>query len=597
MKISRVGVVGCGTMGSGICEVVARAGLPVAFVEVSGEAVEAGHSRIRRSLDRAVERGKLDAAERDAILGRITGDVDFAALGAADLVVEAVPEDLAVKQAAMTQLAPVLKPEAIVATNTSSLAVIDVAVQTGRPERVLGFHFFNPAPVMKLIELVTTVVTSPEVVEDARAFADRLGKTPVVAGDRAGFVANLLLFPYLNQAVGMVEDGYASREDVDAAMQLGTGHPMGPLALMDLIGLDSANAIMERMYEQFRDVRYAPRPLVRQLLSAGFRGRKSGRGFYSYADAGSSDAVGGGDRARPADLGGPTPEEADAAVGAWSTVGVVGTGTMGTGIAEVCARAGCDVVLRGRSQERAEAAVAMVAASMEKAVSRGKLPESDRDAALARIRPTGDLAELAACDLVVEAVAEDAALKRSIFSELDAHTKPDALLATTTSSLPVITCAMATTHPERVVGVHFFNPAPVMRLVEVVDTVRSSPEAVAHVAALVRRVGKHAVRCADRSGFIVNALLFPYLNDAVKMLEEGYASATDIDAAMKLGCGHPMGPFELMDVVGLDVTLEVCRALHAEFREPGFAPAPLLGHLVSAGFLGRKTGRGFHVYG
>src|SRR5687768_13753723 len=277
MEIAKVGVVGCGTMGSGICEVVAKAGIPVSFVEVSPDRVEAGLERIRGSLQRAVDRGKLSQDEFEQVVGRISGDTAYESLSDADLVVEAVPERLPVKQDTFRELDAVLKPDAILATNTSSLPVTDIAVTTHRASRILGFHFFNPAPVMKLIELVTTVVTDEQVIADAKAFAERIGKTPVVAKDRAGFVANLLLFPYLNQAVGMLEAGYATREDIDAAMQLGTGHPMGPLALMDLIGLDSAYAIMMRMYEQFADTRHAPRPMIRQLLHAEYTGRKAGQ--------------------------------------------------------------------------------------------------------------------------------------------------------------------------------------------------------------------------------------------------------------------------------------------------------------------------------
>jgi len=600
MEITRVGVLGCGTMGAGICEVVARAGFTVTFVETHPDQVEAGLARIGVSLDRAVDRGRLAPDERAAILARISGDTDRRVLAGADLVVETVPEDLKLKQDAVTGLADVLAPHAIIATNTSSLAVIDVAVRTGRPDRVLGFHFFNPAPVMKLIELITTVVTAPDVVADAKAFAAKLGKVPVVAGDRAGFVANLLLFPYLNQAVEMVEGGYASAEDVDAAMQLGAGHPMGPLALMDLIGLDSANSIMERMYEQFRDVRYASRPLLRQLLAAGFRGRKSGRGFYSYGDQHGGPAPRGpsraqGDPAAQGSLAAPSGPVEDGSAG-WTSVGVVGSGTMARGIAAACARSGFDVVLRARSEEAAQEAVTAVADSLSGQVERGSMAAPEREAALARLTASGDLGALAGCDAVIEAVAEDVTVKRELFARLSEVTKPEALLATTTSSLPVIVCAMATSRPQRVVGLHFFNPVAAMRLVEVVDTVRTDPAALAQAMGLVARLGKHGARCTDRSGFIVNALLFPYLNDAVKMLEEGYASTSDIDTAMRLGCGHPLGPFELLDIVGLDVALSICSSLHAEFREPGFAPAPLLGHMVSAGYLGRKTGRGFHVH-
>jgi 3-hydroxybutyryl-CoA dehydrogenase len=590
VEIRKVGVIGCGTMGSGISEIVARAaGVEVAFVEVSPERVELGLERIGASLRRAVDRGKLSDGERADILGRISGDTTYDVIADADLVVEAVPEDMALKQQTFVEVDRRMKPGAILATNTSSLSVIDLAVRTRRSDRVLGFHFFNPAPVMPLIELVRTVVTDPEVVETAKAFAASMGKTPVVARDRAGFIANLLLFPYLNQAVGMLEDGYATREDIDAAMQFGCGHPMGPLALMDLIGLDSGAAIMESMYAQFGEVRHAPRPMVRQLLSAGFKGRKAGRGFYTYETANAPATV--------VDTDAPAQAPVDPqTIAGWRRVGVLGTGTMAGGVAEVCAKAGFDVVIRGRDSERAQQAIDRIARSLGKAVERGKLDEAARDEALGRLRPTADIADFADCDLVVEAVAEDLDLKRELFADLDAHTKPEALLATTTSSLSVIDCAMATARPERVLGIHFFNPAAVMRLVEIVPTVRTDPLALAQARAFVDRVGKHGVLCSDRAGFIVNALLFPYLNDAVKMLEEGYATASDIDTAMKLGCGHPMGPFELMDVVGLDVTLEISKALHAEFRESGLAPAHLLGYMVSAGYLGRKTGRGFYVY-
>ena len=588
VEISKVGVVGCGTMGSGIAEIAARAGLDVAFVEVSDEAVAAGRERIAKSLERAVSRGKLDAAERDAALGRIAGGTDYAELAGADLVIEAVPERLAVKQEVFRALDEVLKPDAVVATNTSSLPVMDIAVQTSRPDRVIGLHFFNPAPVMDLVELVTTVVSSPDAIAAVRGFAEQVGKTPVVVKDRAGFIANLLLFPYLNQAVGMLEDGYATREDIDASMRFGTGHPMGPLALLDLIGLDSAVAIMERMYEQFRATRYAPRPMLKHLVAAGYLGRKTGRGFYTYEAPGSPTVV--------ADASASRGKADQASIEGWSTIGILGTGTMASGMAEVCVKAGYRVVIRGRNAEKAQGAVKAIDKSLSKAVERGKLEEAAKTELLGKLTATGDVADFAGCDLIIEAVAEDLVLKREFFAELDRVAKPDALLATTTSSLPVVECAMATQRPERVVGIHFFNPAAIMRLVEIVPTVRTDPGALERARAFTDKVGKHGVLCGDRAGFIVNALLFPYLNDAVKMLQDGYASVQEIDTAMKLGAGHPMGPFTLMDVVGLDVTLEICKALFAEFREPDFAPAQLLEHMVSIGYLGRKTGRGFLVY-
>jgi len=275
---------------------------------------------------------------------------------------------------------------------------------------------------------------------------------------------------------------------------------------------------------------------------------------------------------------------------------VVGTGTMATGMVEVFATAGYDVTYVGRSQARVDEVRAEVQKSLEKAIQRGKLEESARDEALAHLTGTTRLDDLAQVDVVVEAVVEDITVKTALFENLDEICKPGAILATTTSSLPVIDLARATKRPQDVVGMHFFNPAPVMKLVEVVSTV-STDDAVAETArALCEAIGKVPISCGDRAGFIVNALLFPYLNDAVKMLEAHYATADDIDTAMKHGCALPMGPFELLDVVGNDVSLAIQRELYLEFREPGFAPAPLLEHLVTAGYLGRKTKRGFRDY-
>jgi 3-hydroxybutyryl-CoA dehydrogenase len=516
-------------------------------------------------------------------------------VGAAQLVIEAVPEHLDLKREIFGKLDGICSPDAVLATNTSSLSVTEISVATHDPRRVVGMHFFNPAPVQKFVEVVRTVVTDEAVVEDVVALARRLGKLPVVVGDKAGFIANALLFGYLNHAVQMYEQRYATREDVDAAMTLGCGLPMGPLALLDLIGLDTAYEILDTMYKQGRDRLHAPAPILRQLVVAGLTGRKTGRGFYTYAGPGSSKVVPDALTPGPATPG-PVVRQGAGQERRVDRVGVVGSGTMAAGIAEVLARAGLDVVLVGRGREQVDRALARVGASMAKAVDGGKLADDDRAAALGRIRVATALEELADVDLVVEAVVEDLAVKRALFEQLDRTCRPGAILATTTSSLPVVDCAAATSRPGDVVGLHFCNPAPVMRLVEVVHTVSTAPDVVATAVGLCERVGKHPVRCGDRAGFIVNALLFPYLNDAVRMLAEHYASVEDIDVAMKAGCGYPMGPFELLDVVGLDVALAIQRSLYLEFRERGYAPTPLLEQLVTAGFLGRKTGRGFRTY-
>jgi 3-hydroxybutyryl-CoA dehydrogenase len=584
VEIRKVGVVGCGTMGSGICEVCSRGGFEVVFTEVTEEAVAAGMERISRSVERAVDRGKMQRSEADALLGRISGSTSNVDLADCDLVFEAVPEHLDLKKNVFAELDGCLKPEAILATNTSSLPVIDMAVSTERPDRVIGLHFFNPAQVMKFVELIRTVATEESVVDAARRFAEALGKAPVVARDRAGFIANLLLFPYLNAATRTYDEGYASREDIDAAMTLGCGHPMGPLALLDLIGLDSAYEICEALWRQFRDDQDAPNPLLKQYVTAGYLGRKTGRGFYRYEAPESpkvTDAI---------------PDEAEDEPSDVRTVGVVGTGLMASGIAEVAAKAGAEVVLRGRSEASIKKAKASVRKSLEKAVSKGKFEEPQAEKILDRITTTLEFSDLGEADLVVEAVAEDLGIKREIFREIERSVKPEAIVASTTSSLGVIDLAAAIERPDRVLGLHFFNPAPVMKLVEIVHTIATSPEVERKATAWVHSLGKHPVRCRDRAGFIVNFLLFPYLNDAVHMHEEGYSTPQDIDTAMKLGCAHPMGPFELMDIVGLDVTYAILNSLHEEFRERRYAPAPLLEHMVRAGYLGRKTGRGFYDY-
>jgi len=583
-----IGVVGLGTMGAGIAEVFARNGFTVVGVEQNEESVDRGRAHLQHSTDRAVKRGKLSTEEQSELLGRISFATEPTALKDADFIVEAVVESLELKKQIMATLDEIVSPETILATNTSSLSVTEISTASKYPARVVGVHFFNPAPVQKFVEIVRTVVTAPEALADARTLVERLGKSPVVCGDRAGFIANTLLFGYLNHAVSMYEGHYATREDIDAAMRLGCGYPMGPLALLDLIGLDTAYEILDTMYRQGRDRLHAPSPILKQMVTAGMLGRKTGRGFYTYEAADSPIVVD--------DALTPRADEVPALKRPIQAVGVVGTGTMATGIIEVFAKAGYAVSFVGRSQEKIDSVIARITKSLDKAIQRGKLEESAKPEVLGRLTGTTKLDDLAAVDLVVEAIAEDLDVKTTLFENLDEICKPGAILATTTSSLPVISLAKVTGRPQDVIGMHFFNPAPVMRLVEVVSTVSTADEVGETVRALCASVGKHAVSCGDRAGFIVNALLFPYLNDAVKMLEAHYATADDIDTAMKLGCALPMGPFELLDVVGNDVSLAIERELYNEFREPGFAPAPLLEHLVTAGYLGRKTGRGFRDY-
>jgi 3-hydroxybutyryl-CoA dehydrogenase len=583
MEITRIGVVGLGTMGSGILEVVARNGYSVVGVDLTEDGVAKASRRVKESMDRGLARGKLTEEDIASVNGRMSLTTQLAELADCDLVIEAIHEDLDSKRRVFAELDQILAPQAILATNTSALSVTDISVSTGRPSRVLGMHFFNPATVQKFVEIVQTVTTDPAVVEIAREFAVSLSKEPVVVSDRAGFIANALLFGYLNQAVAMYEQKYASREDIDNAMKLGCGLPMGPLALLDLIGLDTSLQILDTMYRQGRDRLHAPNALLKQMVAAGLLGRKSGRGFYTYESGNSPNVV--ADQFTPA---------VTASLGSsrFKSVGVIGSGTMATGIASVFASAGVPVTLVTRSPEKSEAALAGLAKSWQKLVDKEKISQETLGKYLANIQTTEAMSTLNV-DLVIEAIAEDFDTKAAIFRELDQVLPANVVFATTTSSLSVIELAAQTGRPEKFLGIHFFNPAAIMKLVEMVSTVVSDPVIVAECTDLIQSVGKVPVQCSDRAGFIVNALLFPYLNNAITMATENYATLDDIDSAMKLGCGYPMGPFELIDVVGLDVSLAIITTLYLEFREPGFAPAPRLEHLVTAGYLGRKVGRGF----
>ncbi|MFB7929791.1 MULTISPECIES: 3-hydroxyacyl-CoA dehydrogenase family protein [Streptomyces] len=586
--LQTIAVVGLGTMGTGIAEVLAKAGREVVGIDISEAQAAKCVAALEASTARGVERERLTEQDRAGILARVRTSTDLRTAADADLVIEVAPESYEVKQQIFRELDGIVRPGTILATGTNALSVTRLAAESSRPERVLGLHFFNPAPAMRLVEVVSSVLTAPAAVTAVTDLALDLGKEPVAVGDRPGFVADGLLFGYLNQAAAMYEAKYASREDIDAAMRLGCGLPMGPLALLDLIGVDTARTVLEAMYSASRDRLHAPAPILKQLSEAGLTGRKAGRGFYSYEAPGSPVVV--RDALTPLEGGDLTAGREI------RSVGVAGSGTMASGIAEVFAKGGYDVVIAARSEEKAQAAKARIGKSLARSVDKGRMTAEAAAQTLDRVTPTGTYDDFADVDLAVEAVAEDLEIKQQLFAALDKVCKPGAILATTTSSLPVVACARATSRPQDVIGMHFFNPAPAMKLVEVVRTVLTADDVHATVREVCGRIRKHAVDCGDRAGFIVNALLFPYLNNAIKMVEEHYASLDDIDAAMRLGGGYPMGPFELLDVVGLDVSLAIEKVLHREFRDPGLAPAPLLEHLVAAGCLGRKTGRGFREY-
>ncbi|MGO1165811.1 MAG: 3-hydroxyacyl-CoA dehydrogenase NAD-binding domain-containing protein [Janibacter sp.] len=396
-------------------------------------------------------------------------------------------------------------------------------------------------------------------------------------------LADALVFPYLNHATSMFEEKYASREDVDNGMRFGCGLPKGPLTVIDELGLETVRDALAARHAETGDPRHQPNPALDRLIAEGRTGKAAGTGFYTYdgddvvADDLTPSGTGQGE-ARPV-----------------KTVGVVGSGTMATGMIEVFAANGFPVTYIARSQDKIDAVAAKIAKNLARKVDKGRMEQTDADAVLGRLTGSTEREALGDVDLVVEAIAEEIGIKNELFTDLDRICKPGAVLATTTSSLSIADLAAQTARPQDVVGMHFFNPAPVMKLVEVIDHAKTGQDVLDTITDVCRSTRKVPVRCSDRAGFIVNALLFPYLNDAIKAHEEG-AELDTIDTAITENYAYPMGPFALLDVVGTDVALAIEEELLAEFEHESLTPAPLLREVVSAGKLGRKTGEGFRAY-
>jgi 3-hydroxybutyryl-CoA dehydrogenase len=521
VEIRTAGVVGLGTMGAGIVEVFAKAGLEVIAVELNDELLAAGRGRLEQSLGRMVERGRLSEQDRDAQFGRVTFTTDRGKLKAADLVTEAVPERLEIKASLFTDLDAICPPSTILATNTSSLPVTAIATSTGRPDRVVGLHFFNPAPVMKLVEVVHTVLTDPAVTEAVRELAITCGKTPVVVGDRAGFVANALLFGYLNAAALAAETGQASVADLDAAIVAACGLPMGPLTLLDLIGLDVSLDVLETMFTETRDQRYAPAPLLKRLVMAGQLGRKTGRGYYRY------------------DVKPPVSALAEPSFAAAAP--------------RVSAKV---VAVVGAAKSRVVDAFAEVAITEIEDVR-------EADVVIVDGGSRSGTAELAAR---VAGIAKQGAV----------------IAVATTDEAPVGTIAVGTGRSADVVGLHI-PLAPKLGVIEVVATLHSDADAVAAVVAVATAAGLTALPCRDRPGHVVEMVVLPHLGDAVRMVDDHYATVADVEAAMTLGCGYSVGPFAMVEAVGADNLRSGLLHLAAATHLSSLAPAPLLDELAAFG--------------
>ena len=518
----------------------------------------------------------------------VTTDGDLSEVAGCEVVFEALPEKFDLKAEVLAAMAGAADPGAVLVTTTSVLDVTDLALASGAPQHLVALHPSMSTRRATLAEIARTPLVSADAVATVVDLAERLGFTVAQVSDRPGMITSRLLLGYLNHAIMMVETGYATKEDVDAAMRFGCGYPTGPIAAVDNIGLDTVADSLAALYEVTGERVHAPAPILKQLVAAGRTGKAAGAGFYSYAEPGSDDVV--------VEAGAVDTEGDSVEARRIESVGVVGSGTMATGIIEVFARAGYDVVFVARSLEKVNRVSGALAKSLDRQVAKGRLDESQRNEITGRVQGVTSVTGLGDVDLVLEAIVEDLDVKTELFRQLDRVCKPGAVLATTTSSLPVIEMAAVTERPTDVVGLHFFNPAPIMKLVEIVSTVETSPDVMATAREVCAKTRKVPVECGDRGGFIVNALLFPYLNDAVRMVEAHYATVEKIDAAVKAGTGFPMGPFALLDVVGNDVSLAIQEVLLSEFRNPGFIPAKILKDVVAAGYLGRKTGRGFYEY-
>lgn len=563
-KSSVVGVVGLGSLGEPLLRLLHAAGHEVIGIDHELDVLV----RVER---------RLKAAGAD---GGYTLTNETAALARADVVVEAVAEDLAAKSHVLRRLNSVCPGHTVLVTTTASLPLPHLAIASGRPQRTMGLRLLRPPAPGGSAEAVRTAMTEGGAAAALAELMRDLGLEPVALGAGPARQAVELVYASLNRAVALVEEGYAGQEAVDTAMRLGCGLPAGPLRLLDEVGLDGVHATLTELYARTGNDAFRPAPLLTAMVRGGDLGRKSGQGFYRYGEDG-------------------TPREAPGADGAdepapvIGRVGVLGSGTMGRGIAEACAAAGVPTVLVARGDEKARLAAEAVEASLTKAVRRGRIHPERKAEALRLLDATGDFGALADCDLVVEATAEDLALKRSLFARLGSVCRPGALLATTTSSLSVTTCTEPADRAGDVLGLHFFNPAPVMKLVELVRTPTTGAAAARAARAFCDRLGKVTVECPDRAGFIVNRLLFPYLADAVRLLERYGTGIEELDAAVRHGFGYPMGPFTLLDSVGLDVSLAILRRLDEEFPGAGCEPPAALEQLVARGFLGRKSGQGF----
>jgi len=556
--VTLLGVVGSGTMGAGIAQVAAQQGMQVVLWDLRAELVEAGLDRIRASLQRNVERGRMAPADADSALARIRTATDFSGLAQVDAVIEAVLEDIATKAEVFRRLDAGAPQNAILATNTSSLSVTEIAAATRRPDRVVGMHFFNPVPAMALVEVVRGNGTSLETMDRAVALARDLGKTPVRAEDTPGFIVNRIVRPFYNEALRILNDGIAPFAEIDRVMK-GVGFRMGPFELMDLIGNDVNFAVTSSIYEGlFQEPRFRPSFLQQRLVQSGNLGQKTGRGWYSYPGGARPESTvssreGGPNQMPP--LMGPVVVVAD------GPLGVELAQQLDLGSHEVRLYGTADPALAGRLQ---------------------------------RVHDLGSALE--GVNLVVDATLF-ADAKSRLIREWNSIAPQQCTLASLALVQSTTELASSLLNTKDLCGFGYVPPLADTRIIEVAPGLDTSEAAKAAVLSLVEALGKDAVIVDDGVGLVGPRIVSLIVNEAAQALMEGVASAADIDAAVKLGANYPHGPLEWADAIGLDTVYAIIKGLQEEQGEDRYRPSRLLRKMVMAGWTGHAAGRGFTVEG
>ena len=545
-EISRLGVVGAGTMGAGIAQVAAQAGYAVVLCDVSEEALARGHKRIEAGFAHAVAREQLTSEARDAALGRIRTTTSLDDLRDAQFVIEAAPEELALKRQLFAALAGICAPDTILASNTSSLLITGLASDVAHPERVIGMHFFNPVPVRPLVEVIGGARTSPEVADATVALAERLGKTAVRALDTPGFIVNRVARPFTGEALRMASEGIATPAQIDRIVRV-AGFSIGPFEMMDLVGNDVNFAVHRAIYEQtFGEPRYRPQRLQAQLIAAGRLGQKTGQGFYRYEDG-----------RKVAD---ETPEP-------YAEIGPLGRAAT--------------VLIAGHGPQVDDLAIALKAAGQEVITYSTEESPAQENAGIPRARRLRDV--LMATTIAIEAVLGPRDLKRAYWYELDDTLPPQ---------IPILALALGQgateigswgNRPERVVGLGYAGPFATAPIAELGRGLRTGETALRRSVAFLRRLGKEVAVVGDPPGQVLTRLLSCLINEAAFALDEGIAAPADIDTALKLGLNFPAGPIEWSSRLGLEAIVTTLDGLHRYYGEERYRVAPRLRRAYHAG--------------